>query len=502
MVYMPKVTIDLTNLPYVTNDCYYQLYENKSRYLVLMGGGSSGKSYFAAQKMIYRMLTETGQRFLICRKVGDTLRDSVFAELRDSIYNLGLEELFIIPKGRSSELYIKCKNGNEILFYGLDNVEKRKSIKGITSIWIEEASELDAQDFRQLDIRLRDKAVTYQQIILSFNPISITHWLKGEFFDNKKPDSKVLRTTYKDNRFLTQNAIDVLEGFKQTDLYYYTVYCLGEWGVLGRIVFDAEKVSTRLSQVRTIPKQVGRLENKNGKMEFIEDVNGYLTIYTQPQKNKPYIIGADVAEGLEYGDYDAAHVLDNITLEQAAVFHGHLDVDMFADELNKLGKYYNNALLTPEVNFNPGIILNLEKMNYPKLYMREQMDNITHQIQKKFGWKTTKINRVAIISNLIELVRDYPHLINDAKTLEEMLSFVRDEKGRMQAMDNAHDDLVMSLAIALEAGMSGQQTKATVTKQIDQAKVNKLPEDAREDYYSASAEQREYLAKKWDLYAT
>jgi phage terminase large subunit len=59
-----------------------------------------------------------------------------------------------------------------------------------------------------------------------FNPISITHWLKGEFFDYRKPNATVIETNYKDNKFLTNEDIAVLEGFKETDEYYYMVYCL------------------------------------------------------------------------------------------------------------------------------------------------------------------------------------------------------------------------------------------------------------------------------------
>ena len=176
-----KLKIDLSRLPDLTNQTFFPLYKNQSRYLVLKGGGSSGKSVFVSQKLIFRCLTERPHKFLIIRKVKQDIRDSAFAQLVSTIRAWGMDDLFHIPSGRSSDLYLKCKlNGNEFIFCGLDDVERLKSIEGITSIWVEEASELTPEDFRQLDIRMRGRSKHYKQIILSFNPISITHWLKKE----------------------------------------------------------------------------------------------------------------------------------------------------------------------------------------------------------------------------------------------------------------------------------------------------------------------------------
>ena len=139
---MTEIEIQFPPLPEIMNDCFIPLLDNDSRYLVLKGGGGSGKSVFTAQKIILKkMLEEPGHRILVVRKVAKTLRESVFAELRNVIRRWGLTQLFKIPKGASSELYIQCVNGNEIVFAGLDDVEKLKSIVGITGIWIEEASE-------------------------------------------------------------------------------------------------------------------------------------------------------------------------------------------------------------------------------------------------------------------------------------------------------------------------------------------------------------------------
>ncbi len=89
------------------------------------------------------MTTEPGHRWLVCRKVDKTLRESCFEQLKSQAYTYYPDEIEKIPQGKSSDMYLKLRNGSEVLFSGLDNVEKLKSIYDITGIWIEEASELE-----------------------------------------------------------------------------------------------------------------------------------------------------------------------------------------------------------------------------------------------------------------------------------------------------------------------------------------------------------------------
>ena len=232
---MSNLLIDLENLPAVTNKVYMPIYKNDSRYLVLYGGAGSGKSFFAAEKLIFRIITEQNHRFLIVRKIGRTLRDSVFFLMREAITMYGLQNHCVINKTDMTISFPLFKS--EMIFKSIDDPEKLKSITNITGVWIEEASELGDEDFRQVDLRLRGKTQNYKQIVLTFNPITSTHWLKKEFFDSvHSASTTILKTTYKDNRFLDEEYINVLEKLKEQDYYYYTVYCLGEWGALGNLI--------------------------------------------------------------------------------------------------------------------------------------------------------------------------------------------------------------------------------------------------------------------------
>jgi phage terminase large subunit len=495
---MAQITVDLTALPQLTNDVYYPLYTNKDRYLVLYGGASSGKSVFTAQKILLRMLTEKPHKFLVVRKVAKTLRQSTFALFRDVITSWGLEQLFTINK---TDMEIRCVNGNQIIHAGLDDVEKLKSIVNVTGIWIEEASEITPEDFRQLDIRMRGHTAHYKQIILTFNPVSITHWLKTEFFDAKKDGVTALRTVYKDNKFLDAESIRVLEGFAETDPYYYAVYCLGEWGVIGKTVFDAQKVTARLLEVRQQPPlAVGSLIYKyeqeqivDASIQFIEDGTGPLAIYEWPQAGYPYCIGGDIAEGGH--DWSVGQVRNNITWQQAAAWRGQMDTDLYAKQMYCLGRYYNQALIAVETNFDSHPVKELQRLNYPRQYMREHMDSISGQLQRKYGFQTTKISRPVIISKYVAMARDHIENWHDTTTLEEMLTFVRDENGKPTAQEGQHDDCILADAICLEA-----REQQGMGLPVDEWSWPKgFEDDLKQDYYNAPPDEQRRLLVKWGI---
>jgi len=222
----------------IFNKAFLPLLHDKNRYEIIYGGAGSGKSYFIAQKLILLHLLNAERNTLVIRKVHRTHKYSTFAQIRSTIHKWGLTNLFKINK---SDMTITRVGGGQIIFAGLDDPEKLKSItfeRGIlTNIWIEEASEITETDFEQLDLRLRGKTKVAFQIILSFNPISALSWLKKAFFDRQRDDVTILKTTYKDNRFIDDQYKQKLEALKDTNPILYKIYALGEWGVLGNLVF-------------------------------------------------------------------------------------------------------------------------------------------------------------------------------------------------------------------------------------------------------------------------
>ena len=240
----------------------------------------------------------------------------------------------------------------------------------------------------------------------------------------------------------------------------------------GTPVFANEKVQRRIEQLRQRPKPIRgdvvyeydeeKQLIKDDTIRFMENENGFLTIYKHPQYGRPYVLGGDIAEGGI--DFSSGQVLDNVTGEQVAVWHGHSDTDIYAKQMYCLGKYYNDALIGIEMNFDTHPVKELQRLKYLKQYRREAIDNISKKIEQRFGWRTTQTTRPLIIANLVTIIRENIELINDIPTLQEMLSFIRNDEGRPEAAYGKHDDLVIGLAIAHQ--IRDQQTfKVTPKKE-------------------------------------
>jgi len=260
---MSKTQIDLTNLSEVTNPAFQSLFTNKDRWLILMGGGGSGKSYFAAEKVLIRILKAASEgrihNFLVLRKTKVSARTSVFKLFCEYIIDWGLTEKANINK---TDMTITMF-GSTIYNTGLDDPEKIKSIQGISSIWLEEMTEFTKDDFYQLDLRLRGNLPDYKQIIGTFNPINEQHWIRQELFGddlqgNIEAGQKVVRrkytaivdgekisffmtvmhSTYKDNLYIDKTYKAQLESLVDRDKNFYNIYCLGMWGNLKGLIFD------------------------------------------------------------------------------------------------------------------------------------------------------------------------------------------------------------------------------------------------------------------------
>jgi phage terminase large subunit len=203
---------------------------NKDRFVILKGSAGTGKSVFTAKKLVWRCLRESKHRHLILRKVAKDIEESIMKEVVDVIDEWELKAR--VRYGHKPKIWL---NDSEFIFVGLDDPERIKSIKGITSITCEELSEFTENDFDQLNLRLRGKNLkNYKQTIGMLNPIDENHWVKKRFVDN--PPEKLSYTfhesTYHDNPWLDEDYKAMLEGYKHTNSLYYQIYCLGEWGVV------------------------------------------------------------------------------------------------------------------------------------------------------------------------------------------------------------------------------------------------------------------------------
>lgn len=221
------------------NQAFYEALHWNKRFINLYGGAGSGKSYFAAQKIVYRCLQEPGHNILVCRKVKATMRNSTFALIKSILADMQISDLCTVNDTR---LEFQFYNGSKILNIGIDDPEKMKSITDITSVWGEEATDFSIQDFNQLDLRLRGETKYYKQFILTYNPVSVYHWIKEQHHDKPDPRRLIIQTTYKDNEYIDDEYSEVLTNI--SDPTYKQIYEKGEWGdITDDLIYPSYKVA-------------------------------------------------------------------------------------------------------------------------------------------------------------------------------------------------------------------------------------------------------------------
>lgn len=272
---------------------FVPLFSDQSRYQIAWGGAGSGKSHIVARKMLYRLLKEKDVKhnMLVIRKVDRTIKRSVFTLVRNIISRWGLVAEFGINLTDKTIIY--KPTGSQIMFSGLDDVEKLKSIEGVTSIWVEEATELLQEDFEQLDLRMRGDHGCLKQIILTLNPISEQHWIKKIFFDDPIQGVFTLKTTYLDNAFIDDEYKMVMENKKKTNPRYYSIYALGNWGTAEGLVFN--RVTQRLIR----PEELNGLIKVQGlDYGYTNDPTAFHESYVDMEARKIYVYDGFYEKGL------------------------------------------------------------------------------------------------------------------------------------------------------------------------------------------------------------
>lgn len=243
-----------------------------------------------------------------------------------------------------------------------------------------------------------------------------------------------------------------------------------------------------LKQYRVASKTPIKIGYLNDKFEFEEQDKGYIKIYKEPVPGEFYSIGADVAEGLEKGDYSTATVLDS-NCDIVAKWRGHIDPDLFGEELVKLSIYYNEAYLGIESN-NHGLttIKAVQRKEYYNLFFTKIYDKLNDSVSQKVGWSTNSKTKPLCINKLAEFIRDKLIGIPDLETINECLTYVIDDKGGTNAQEGCFDDTVMSTAIALQVFLEGKSDTFKPTVIEDKKKSTRrlidglrIPIDESED---------------------
>lgn len=205
---------------------YPLLLDYSHRWEFWCGSAGSGKSYFLSQRAIIRCCNEK-IRFVICRRYGTTLRQSVFALLKEILAKWHLTQYVKI---KETDMSISFPNGSQIILLGLDEETKLLSLANVSAVWVEEAFEVPQTMIEQLNLRMRGQA-SNQQIWLSWNPISKNSYLYKFTVEEPPVDSVYIHSTFRDNIFLNKEYINALEELYKRNPAKARVFCDGEWGV-------------------------------------------------------------------------------------------------------------------------------------------------------------------------------------------------------------------------------------------------------------------------------
>jgi phage terminase large subunit len=271
---------------------YDHLFDYDTFTEVHYGGASSGKSHGVFQKIVIKALKDwkKPRKILVLRKVGATVRDSVFADVQATLSYFGILNMCKI---NMSAFRIELPNGAEFIFKGMDDPEKIKSIKGISDVVMEEASEFTLDDYTQLTLRLRDKAHKQKQIYLMFNPVSKANWVYNAFFVKKPKNTVVYQTTYKDNRFLDAVTRENIEELANRNEAYYKIYALGEFATLDKLVFPKyTKALLNKDDLRQFPSYFGL------DYGFINDPSAFMHVKIDDDRKRLYVVEEYVKKGL------------------------------------------------------------------------------------------------------------------------------------------------------------------------------------------------------------
>ena len=349
--------------PYLTD---YQ-----HRFEVYYGGAGSGKSVFITQKILIKALRKK-RKVLIMRKVGSTLKDSCWQLVIDTLSQFHILSFCIINK---SILTIELPNGSILLFKGMDDSEKIKSITGITDIWAEEATEFSEEDIEQLNLRLRAKTDSLQ-MYFSFNPVSKANWVYRRWFAKGTEitdDTVIHQSTYKDNRFLPDDYISTIEKMARTNPTYYRIYALGEFASLDKLVFNNWKV--------------GRIEDTHDwdllcglDFGFTNDPTAFVVSFMKD--NTLFIAKEYVKTGLL--NDQIATVIKELGFSKSTIIGDSAEVKSI-EELRRAGLYR----IYPATKGQGSILQGIQKLQQLDIVVDPSCEHVITELQN-YAWKKDK----------------------------------------------------------------------------------------------------------------
>lgn len=367
----------------ISKQCFNEVYlpqlnNYDSRFNVFYGGAGSGKSVFVVQKMILKYLKEPGRKCLVIRKVGNSIRESIFSLFKSILSEWSLYNSTDI---KETNFTITLTNGSQFIFKGLDDPEKIKSIAGIDDIIVEECTELEKNDFDQLNLRLRSSK-KYNQIHVMFNPVSKSNWVYSRWFEKgyNKDNTMVLHTTYKDNKFLSPEYIETLENMKEENPTYYRIYALGEFATLDKLIYTNWDVAT------FDYKEILKNKNVEGRFSldfgYTNDPSAFICSLLNEAEKEIYVFDGFYEKGLTNEDiynkiYDMGFSKEVVTADSAE--------PKSIEELYRLGL----NRIRPSAKGRDSILNGITYLQKYKIIVHSKCDYVEEEL-KNYTWQKDK----------------------------------------------------------------------------------------------------------------
>ncbi|UQS82901.1 PBSX family phage terminase large subunit [Bombilactobacillus folatiphilus] len=382
---MPTINIKFPHPSHVFNRQVWEKLNDYEHFTeIWYGGASSGKSHGVVQKVVIKALKnwKYPRKILFTRKVGRSIKDSIFSDVLDCLKTFKLLDLCKVNK---TDFTITLPNGGVFLFKGMDDPEKIKSIKGLSDVVMEEATEFNLEDYTQLTLRLREPKHKQRQIYLMFNPVSKLNWVYKQFFDGQlnDPDKVVVyQSTYTDNRFLDEDNREIIENLKNTNPAYYKIYALGDFATLDKLVFpsfETKRLNPNSDELKDLPSMFGL------DFGYVNDPSAFIHVKVDVPNKVLYAIEEYTKKGLI--NSELAKVIKDLGYEKEVITADAAEKKSI-EEMRRNGIYR----IRPAKKGPDSIIQGISFLQQFKLViddrcvkMIEELENYTYQKDKKSG---------------------------------------------------------------------------------------------------------------------
>lgn len=382
------------------------LLDYSHRYEIYYGGAGSGKSHFVFQKIVIKALSEK-RKVLVIRKTAKSNLNSTYQMTLDTLSKFKMLSYCSINK---STLTITLPNESQFLFYGIDDSEKLKSIAGITDIVCEEATEISLDDATQLDLRLRSNAENLQMYFM-LNPVSKANWVYKRWFSPDAvigADTFILKTTYKDNRFLPTEYIQSLLQLATVNPTYYKIYVEGDFCSLDKLVFSNWKTEWfDIEEHKTAKLLVGL------DFGFTNDPTALIASLLDEEKKKIYVFRE--WGGVGYTNKQIANTIISLGFSKSIII-----ADSAEPKSVKEIKECGIQRIKESVKGADSVIHGIQKLQQYEIIIHPSCENLINEFENYSWQKDKKTNEytnkpIDAFNHYIDALRYSLQCVNDGK---------------------------------------------------------------------------------------